>query len=65
MRAMVTLTVGGVAGFFLLKLFTSLLLPVLGLFFGLLALTVKLALWAALIFFLYSFLRKREEERTA
>lgn len=63
MKAFAMLTVGGVAGIVLLKLLTALFIPVLGLFFGLLAMTVKLALVAAVVFFVLSLLRKRKEER--
>lgn len=65
MRTFAMLTVGGVAGVVLLKLLSALIIPVLGLFFGLLAMTVKLALIAAVVFFVVSLLRKRKEERAA
>jgi len=62
MRTFATLTVAGVAGVVLLKLLTALLFPLLGLFVGLLAMAVKLALVAAVIFFIYSMIKKRKEE---
>ena len=62
MRNVAMLTAGGVAGVLLLKLLGALIIPVLGLFFGLLAMTVKLALLAAVVFFVISMLRKRNEE---
>ena len=42
------------------KLFATILFPILGLMFGLLALTVKFALIAAVVFFVYSMIRKRK-----
>jgi len=49
----------GLSGVVLFKLFTTILLPLLGLFLGLLALTVKVALVAAVVYFVYSLLKKR------
>jgi len=65
MRTFAMLTVGGVAGVVLLKLLSALIIPVLGLFLGLLAMTVKLALIAAVVFFVISVLRKRRDEQAA
>ena len=56
MRTFATLTVAGVAGILLFKL---VLLPVLALFMGLLAMTVKLAILAAVIYFIYSMVKRR------
>lgn len=61
MKTFTTLTVAGVAGILLLKLLTALVFPLLGLFVGLLAMTVKFALIAAVIFFVYSMIKKRKE----
>jgi hypothetical protein len=61
MKTFASLTVAGVAGILLLKLLTALLFPLLGLFVGLLAMTVKFALIAAVIFFVYSMIKKRKE----
>ena len=61
MKTFASLTVAGVAGVLLLKLLTALLFPILGLFVGLLAMTVKFALIAAVIFFVYSMIKKRKE----
>jgi hypothetical protein len=61
MKTFASLTVAGVAGVLLLKLLTALLFPMLGLFVGLLAMTVKFALIAAVIFFVYSMIKKRKE----
>lgn len=61
MKTFASLTVAGVAGVLLLKLLTALVFPVLGLFVGLLAMTVKFAVIAAVIFFVYSMIKKRKE----
>lgn len=61
MKTFASLTVAGVAGILLLKLLTALVFPVLGLFVGLLAMTVKFAVIAAVIFFVYSMIKKRKE----
>lgn len=61
MKAFATFTVAGVAGLVLFKLFAALVFPLLGLFIGLIAMTVKFALIAAVIFFVYSMVRKRQE----
>ena len=58
MKTFATLTVAGVAGLLVLKLLAAVVLPVLGLAFGLLALIVKLAVIAALGYFVYSVLKK-------
>lgn len=61
MRTFAAIAVAGVAGVVLFKLVTALVFPLLGLFVGLLAMTVKLALIAAVIFFIYSMIKKRKE----
>lgn len=61
MRTFAALTVAGVAGILLLKLLTALVFPVFGMLLGLLAMAVKLGLLAAVIWFIYSMIRKREE----
>ncbi len=65
MKTFAALTVAGVASLVILKLVAALLLPVLGLLFGLVALTVKLALIAALGFFVYSLFKKSRNKAAA
>jgi hypothetical protein len=65
MKAFATLTVTGVAGVILFKLLATLLFPLLGVFFGLLAMTIKFAVIAAVVFFVYSMIRKRKEADAA
>lgn len=66
MRTFAAMFVGGALGLVLLKLLLGLLGPLLGMMFGLLALVVKLTLFAALAYFIYSLIRgkKREREET-
>ena len=61
MKTFATVAVAGVAGVVFFKLLAGLVFPLLGLFMGLLAMTVKLALIAAVIFFIYSMIKKRKE----
>jgi hypothetical protein len=65
MKTFAALTVAGITGIVLLKLFATILLPLLGMLFGLLAMTVKLALIAGVIFFVYSMIKKRRNEAEA
>ncbi len=65
MKTFATLSFAGVTGIVLLKLFATLLFPLLGMILGLLAMTVKFALIAAVGFFIYSMIRKRRDEATA
>ena len=65
MKTFATLTFAGVTGIVLLKLFATILFPLLGMIFGLLAMTVKFALIAAVGFFIYSLIKKRRDEATA
>lgn len=65
MKGFAALTVAGFAGLILFKILAALVLPALGLLLGLLVLTVKVALVAALGFFVYSVLRKSAEHPAA
>jgi len=65
MKSIVRITVAGISGVVLFKLFATILFPLLGMMLGLLAMTVKLALIAAAIFFVYSMIRKRKDEGEA
>ncbi len=65
MKTFAALTVAGVAGLVALKLLAALLLPMLGLLFGLVALTMKLALIAALGFFVYSMIKRGRNKAAA
>lgn len=65
MKTFAALTVAGVAGLVILKLMAALLLPMLGLLFGLVALTMKFALVAALGFFVYSMIQRGRNKAAA
>lgn len=65
MKTFAALTVTGVAGILLFKLLTAIFFPIFGLFIGLLVMTVKFALIAAVIFFVYSMIKKRREADAA
>ena len=62
MKSFAKLTVAGLSGVVLFKLFTGILIPLLTLFLGLIALTVKVALIAAVVFFLYTVFCKKPRE---
>jgi len=65
MKTFASVSVAGVLGLLLLKFLWAVVVPALGLFLGLLALTMKLALWAAVIWFVLSLLRRRKEQSAA
>lgn len=62
MKTFATITAAGIGGLLLVKLLGVLVFPILGLFIGLMMLTVKFAVVAAIVFFLYSLFRKRRDE---
>jgi hypothetical protein len=62
MKSFAKFAVLGVSSIVLFKLLATIILPMLGMLIGLLGLTVKLALLAAIVFFLYSIFRKKREE---
>lgn len=63
MKQVVKYAALGVSGVVLFKLVAAVFFPALAMIFGLLGLTVKLALFAAVLFFLYSIFRKPRHER--
>ena len=63
MRTVAGLFVGGVAAVVAFKLITALVLPLVGIFFGLVALVIKLAVVAAVAWFVYSLVRGRKREQ--
>ena len=65
MRAFGTAAFAAISGVILWQLFTTILLPLLGVLFGLLAMAAKLAVVAAVVFFLYSLLKKRRDQAQA
>ncbi len=65
MRYLAPVTVAALSGVVLWKLFAMIVLPLLGVVLGLIASAAKLAMIAAVIFFLYSMIRKRRDEASA
>ena len=65
MRTFAALTVTGAVGIVLLRLLATVIVPIFGMVLGLLAMTVKLALVAAVVFFVYSMFKKRKEADAA
>ncbi len=65
MRAFGTVALTAISGVILWQLFTTILLPLLGVVLGLLAMAAKFALIAAVGFFVYSLIKKRREQAEA
>lgn len=65
MRAFGTVAVAAVSGVILWQLFTTILLPLVGVVLGLMAMAAKFALIAAVGFFIYSLIKKRREKAEA
>jgi hypothetical protein len=62
MRFVAPVAVAAISGVVLWKLFATILLPLLGLVFGLMMSVMKLVLIVAVIYFIVSMMRKRREE---
>ena len=62
MKSFVKLAVVGVSGVVLFKLFATILFPLLGMMLGILMLTLKIAVIAAVGFFIYSLFFKKNDE---
>ena len=65
MRYLAPVTVAAISGVILWKLLATLVLPLLGVLFGLVAAAFKLALIVAVGFFIYSLIKKRRAEVSA
>jgi hypothetical protein len=65
MRTVAGLFVGGVVALVAFKLLAAIVLPVVGLFFALLGLAIKLAIVVAIGWFVYSLVRGRKREQEA
>ena len=61
-RAFGAVAFTGVVGLIALKLLGAMLIPLLGMFFGALALAFKVALFLAVGFFLYRMFRRRRDQ---
>lgn len=65
MRYLAPVGIAAISGVILWKLLATLVLPLLGILFGLFLTAMKFALIAAAIFFIYSMIRKRRDEASA
>lgn len=65
MRYLAPVGIAAISGVILWKLLATIVLPLLGIVFGLFLTVMKLALIAAVIFFIYSMIRKRRDEASA
>ena len=62
MKSFAKIAFVGFSGVVLFKLFASIFLPLIGLLVGLFVLAIKVAVFAAIIYFLYSLFFKRDED---
>lgn len=62
MRTFGALALGGLAGLVILKLVAALVLPLFGLMFGVVGTLVKVGLWLAVAYFVYTLIRGRRRE---
>lgn len=62
MRSFGAVALAALSGVVLWQLFTTILLPLLGVVMGVIIATAKLALIAAVVFFIYSLIRRRREQ---
>ena len=65
MRFVTPVALFTLSGIVLWKLFATILLPLLGLLFGLMMSAMKIVLIVAVIYFIVSMMRKRREEASA
>jgi hypothetical protein len=64
MRTFAGMFVGGIAALVLFKLFAGLVLPLLGIVVGLFMMAVKITIFVAVGYFIYTLVRNRDRERT-
>jgi hypothetical protein len=65
MRYLAPVGIAAISGVVLWKLLATIVLPLLGVLFGLFAAAVKIALIVAVGFFIYSLIKKRRDEVSA
>lgn len=65
MRYLAPVGIAAISGVILWKLLATIVLPLLGILFGLFLTAMKVALIGAVIFFIYSMIRKRRDEVSA
>lgn len=64
MRTFGAMALGGLAGIVILKLLAAMVFPLFGIAFGLMATMVKVAMWVAIGYFVYTLLRGRRRQTT-
>lgn len=64
MRTFGAMALGGLAGIVILKLLAAMVFPLFGIVFGLMATMVKVALWVAIGYFVYTLIRGRRSQTT-
>ena len=64
MRTFAGMFVGGIAALVLFKLFAGLVLPLIALVVGLVGMAIKIAIFVAIGYFVYSLVRNRKREQT-
>lgn len=62
MRTFGAMALGGLAGLVILKLAAALILPLFGVMFGVVGMLVKVGLWLAVAYFVYTLIRGRRKE---
>ena len=62
MRMMGMMAIGGIAGFMILKFLFALIFPLFGLVFGVMGTVLKVGLWIAIGYFVYTLLKGRRRE---
>jgi len=58
------MALGGLAGIVILKLLAAMVFPLFGIAFGLVATMVKVAMWVAVAYFVYTLVRGRRTRAT-
>jgi uncharacterized membrane protein YdfJ with MMPL/SSD domain len=59
MRAFGVAAIGGLAGLVILKLLAALIFPLFGMLFGMMGMMLKIGMWIAIGYFIYTLLRGR------
>lgn len=62
MRTFGAMALGGLAGLVILKLLATLVLPLFGVMVGVVGMLVKVGLWLAVAYFVYTLIRGRRKE---
>ena len=63
MRTFGAMAIGGLAGIVALKLLATMLLPLFGLVFGVVGMLLKIGLWVAVGYVVYTLIKGRRKEQ--